>query len=297
MKKLIRSIQGKITAFIIGVTLTLGSCQNVYKSEDFTGENVFTAGIEGPAVDAAGYIYAVNFAEEGTIGRVDSLGNASLFARLPGSSVGNGIRFDSQGNMYIADYVNHNVLRIKSGEREAEVYAHHEELNQPNDLAIAPDGTLYASDPNWKDGTGKLWKVNADGFHLLEEGMGTTNGIEVSPDGALLYVNESVQRRIWVYDLGPDGIPVNKRLFHTFSDHGLDGMRCDSAGNLYVCRYDAGKVLVIDPGGNILREVHLKGRKPSNIAFGGAGRKRCFVTMADRGCLETFEALNPGRGL
>ena len=297
MKKSYSSISIVAMPLIGFLAMVAGSCQQVYKSEDFTGENVFTAGIEGPAVDAAGFIYAVNFAEEGTIGRVDSLGNASLFARLPGSSVGNGIRFDSAGNMYIADYVNHNVLRIATGSREAEVYAHHDSLNQPNDLAISPNGILYASDPNWKEGTGKLWMVRAGEFELLEEGMGTTNGIEVSPDGKLLYVNESVQRRIWVYDLGEDGKPSNKRLFYTFTDHGLDGMRCDIKGNLYVCRYDAGKVVVLSPERKILRKVHLKGKKPSNITFGGAFRKQCFVTMADRGCLETFEALFPGRGL
>ena len=90
---------------------------------------------------------------------------------------------------------------------------------------------------------------------------------------------------------------VNKRFFFSFGDHGLEGMRCDREGNLYICRYDAGKVVVIDPAGKILLEVQLKGKKPSNIAFGGTGGKQCFVTMADRGCLETFEALFPGRDL
>ena len=46
-----------------------------------------------------------------------------------------------------------------------------------------------------------LWKVDKTGFSLLEAEMGTTNGIEVSPDGKKLYVNESVQRNIWSYDL------------------------------------------------------------------------------------------------
>ena len=78
--------------------------------------------------------------------------------------------------------MNHNVLLIEKGTNESVVYAHHDALNQPNDLAMAPNGTLYASDPNWADSTGKLWKVDDKGFHLLEENMGTTNGIEVSPD-------------------------------------------------------------------------------------------------------------------
>ena len=61
--------------------------------------------------------------------------------------------------MYVADYVGHNVLRIDPGTRAVEVLAHEPMMNQPNDLAIAPNGTLYASDPNWGAKTGQLWRL------------------------------------------------------------------------------------------------------------------------------------------
>jgi len=277
--------------------MALVSCQNqVDKSVDFTKEFLFTEGIEGPAVDSENNLYAVNFEREGTIGIVNPKGQATLFISLPNGSIGNGIRFDKEDNMFIADYVNHNVLKIVKGTKEVDIYAHHDSLSQPNDLAIAPNGTLYASDPDWKSGTGKLWKIDPSGFHLLESEMGTTNGIEVSPGGDKLYVNESVQRKIWVYDISAQGDVENKRLFYEFEDFGMDGMRCDIKGNLYVCRYDAGKVVVLDPGAKIIREVILKGKKPSNITFGGKDDKDCFVTLADRGCFETFKADFPGKG-
>lgn len=279
----------------VSLCLLIIGCESADKSTDFTKEMIFTAGIEGPAVDSENNLYAVNFEKEGTIGIVDMQGNASVFIELPDGSVGNGIRFDKQDNMYIADYVHHNVLIIQKGAKEVSVYAHHPDLNQPNDLAISPNGTLYASDPNWKEGTGNLWKVDKTGFSLLEAEMGTTNGVEVSPDGKKLYVNESVQRKIWSYDLDADGNPANKTLFYEFSDFGMDGMRCDNQGNIYVCRYDAGKVVVINPQGSIIREVSLKGKKPTNIAFGGKDGRQCFVTLQDRRCIETFVADNPGR--
>lgn len=275
--------------------LLMASCTTKDKSRDFTGEFLFTKGIEGPAVDPDNNLYAVNFEKEGTIGIVDAMGKPSLFVTLPNGSVGNGIRFDENGHMYIADYVNHNILKIARGTKTVEVYAHHPDLNQPNDIAIAPDGTLYASDPNWKDGTGQLWKIDTTGFKLLERDMGTTNGIEVAPEGDKLYVNESIQRKIWVYDINSRGGIENKRLFYEFQDFGLDGMRCDIKGNLYVCRYDAGKVVVLNPQAEVIREVILKGKKPSNITFGGEGHRSCFVTLADRGCFETFQADFPGR--
>ena len=280
---------------LVALSLFFLTCSQVDKSTDFTADSLFTAGIEGPAVDSDNWLYAVNFEKEGTIGRVDLNGKANLFVTLPDGSVGNGIRFDKAGHMYIADYVNHNVLKIEKGSKKVEVYAHHPDLNQPNDLAIAPNGTLYASDPNWSEGTGQLWKVTQNGFELMEANMGTTNGIEVSPDGKHLYVNESVQRNIWRYDIDLNGRLHAKKKFYEFDDFGMDGMRCDNQGNLYVCRYDAGKVVVLSPEAKIIRKVLLTGKKPSNIAFGGEQGRQCFVTLQDRGCIETFMALNPGR--
>ncbi|EZH72542.1 gluconolactonase [Aquimarina atlantica] len=272
--------------------MILNSCnkkeKSIDNSTDFTKEHEFTKGIEGPAVDSKGNLYAVNFKEEGTIGIVNPKGESSLFVKLPTGSIGNGIRFDASDNMYIADYTNHNILYIKKNSKEVAVFAHDSTMNQPNDVAISPNRTLYASDPNWKNGTGNLWMTSNRKLVLVEKNMGTTNGIEVSPDGKKLYVNESIQRNIWIYDITDNGKPINKRIFKTFKDFGLDGMRCDAKGNLYVCRYDKGTVLVLSPEGKELREVQLKGKKPTNITFGGENNTQCFVTMADRGCFETF---------
>jgi hypothetical protein len=64
---------------------------------DLVPEGTFTSGIEGPAVDAAGNLYAVNYATKGTIGLIKSSGEHGLFVTLPDGSVGNGIRFNAEG--------------------------------------------------------------------------------------------------------------------------------------------------------------------------------------------------------
>ena len=277
------------------ISAYLGCAEEQRSSEDFTSEFGFTAGIEGPAVNAEGDLFAVNFEKEGTIGRVNKAGEAEVFISLPEGSIGNGIRFDLDGNMFVADYLGHTIYRIKKGSKTPEVWAKDSTMNQPNDLAVGPGGILYLSDPNWTESTGKLWMVSPEReILLLEDGMGTTNGIEVSPDNKTLYVNESVQRIVWKYDIQEDGSLKNKRKFISFPDFGLDGMRCDVEGNLYLTRYDKGTVAIVSPEGKILEEVVLKGKKPSNIAFGGDNGLNCYVTMADRGCIETFEALSPG---
>src|SRR3954462_6003669 len=70
----------------------------LYKSSVFTPPNSFTSDVEGPAVDVAGTVYAVNIEREGTIGQVTPSGEGSVFIELPAGSIANGIRFDSRGN-------------------------------------------------------------------------------------------------------------------------------------------------------------------------------------------------------
>ena len=269
--------------------------EKLYLATPLTATNSFTAGIEGPACDRAGNIFAVNFAQQQTIGRTTPAGQSEVFVTLPNDSVGNGIRFDRAGRMYVADYVGHNVLRIDPGTRAVEVLAHEPKMNQPNDLAIAPNGTLYASDPNWGVKTGQLWRIDPDGTTTrLATDMGTTNGVEVSPDGKRLYVNESVQRNVWVFDIQPDGGVANKRLLRQFPDHGFDGMRCDADGNLYITRYGKGTVAVLSPEGEVLREINVLGSRPSNLCFGGPDGRTVYVTEVEHRRLVQFRVETPG---
>jgi sugar lactone lactonase YvrE len=169
-------------------------------------------------------------------------------------------------------------------------------MNQPNDIAIAANDLVFCSDPNWGNETGNLWRVNLDGTSLLlESGMGTTNGIEVSNDEKALFVNESVQRTIWKYDLSPSGEVCNKRLLIRFEDHGLDGMRSDSAGNLYVTRFGKGVIAKISASGEVLAEIRVSGAKPSNVCFGGADGRTMYVTLVDHGGVDSFRTEHPGR--
>ena len=270
--------------------------EELFVSQEFTSVNGFTSGIEGPACDAAGNLYAVNYERQHTIGKVTPDGTASVFVELPTGSIGNGIRFSSEGFMFIADYTNHNVLKVDMDTRNITVHAHEPTMNQPNDIAIGANDILYASDPNWGASTGQIWRVATDGeVSLLEADMGTTNGIEVSPDEQALYVNESAQRNIWAYDLSAEGEISNKRLLIQFPDFGMDGMRCDIEGNLYVTRHGKGTVAKLSPAGEVLLEVQLTGKLCSNIAFGGPDGRTCYVTMADRGNVEVFRADLPGR--
>jgi sugar lactone lactonase YvrE len=288
-------ILGTLTTILI-VCLSCEQKEVQYQSQDLVFVGQYTSGLEGPAVDQDGNLYFVNPTHSGSVGKVDTEGNFNLFIEhLPEGSTANGIRFGQDQSMYLADYTGHNVLKVNLKTKALSVYAHDSLLNQPNDLAICCNDRMFASDPNWKESTGQLWRVENGQFYLLSKDMGTTNGVEVSPDEKTLYVNESVQRKVWAFDLDTEGNISNKRLFHQFDDFGMDGMRCDVEGNLYITRYGKGTVAKLSQEGKLLLEVQMKGKKPSNIAFGGKDGKTAYVTLQDRGYIETFRVQKAGR--
>lgn len=290
----------RTTYFLSVLSIFLfGGCtqsEPLYLATDYAYVGTFTQGLEGPAVDQKGNLYFVNPEHSGTIGKIDASGNYTLFIdQLPEGSTANGIRINERGMLFLADYTGHNVLEVDPETKAVSVYAHEPSANQPNDLTLGARDLLFASDPNWGASTGKIWRIEKGQFVLMADDMGTTNGIEISPDGKILYVNESVQRNVWAFDITEAKTLANKRLLISFPDFGMDGMRCDVKGNLYITRYGKGTVVKVSPQGDVLKEIELKGKKASNIAFGGPNGTTAYVTLQDRGYIETFEVSDPGQ--
>lgn len=269
--------------------------QQPFVAEDLTAENIFSKNIEGPSYRHDS-LFVVNYQHDGTIAYIDTAGKVHLYVNLPDSSVANSIKFDSVGNMLLADFIGHNILKVDA-DKKVSVYCHNDRFNQPNDICINKSGQLFASDPNWADSTGQLWRIDKGGKAvLLAANMGTTNGITLSPDEKTLYVNESDQLKIWKFDVDDKGDITNKQLFTTFPDYGLDGMKCDKKGNLYVCRHGKGVIAVFSPDAKLIREIKLKGKLCSNLVFGGHDGKTVFVTLQDRKCMEMFRSDIAGKG-
>ncbi|MEP6670395.1 MAG: SMP-30/gluconolactonase/LRE family protein [Chthoniobacter sp.] len=267
----------------------------LFVAKPLTNAGGFIPDVEGPACDAAGNIYCVNGPWLQTIQKTTPQGATEVFVTLPAGSVGNGIRFSRDGTMYVADYTAHNILQVDMKTRAVKVFAHEDRMNQPNDLALAPDGTLYASDPNWEAGDGQLWSIDPQGHvRRLAEIMGTTNGLDLSPDGHTLYVNESTQRTVWAFTIAPDGALTDKRLLKQFDDFSLDGMRCDVDGNLYITRQLKGTVVKLSPTGQVLREFEILGAKPSNLCFGGPDGRTLYITEVEHQRLVQVRVDRPG---
>ena len=122
--------------------------------------------------------------------------------------------------------------------------------------------------------------------------MGTANGIEVSPDGKTLYVNESVQRNIWAYDIGADGALTGKRLLQRFDDfrHGRHARRRGWEFVRDALQQGHGGQAVT--AGQAAARDCRAGRQPSNISFGGPDGRTAYVTEVVQGRLLQFR-VNP----
>jgi signal peptidase len=285
---------------VLASAFALATVDALYQSRQLTPTGEYTFNIEGPAVDAQGNLYVVNFARRGTIGRLaPGAARSELFAELPPGSIGNSIRFDREGRMFVADWKAHNVFVIADG--VARVYFRSDAFNQPNDMAVAADGTLYASDPHWRRRDGQVWRIargadgNGEGTVMTSpRRMGTANGIDLSPDGRTLYVGESETREIWAYRI--DGTRLaSPRLVKRFDDFSMDGLRTDIDGRLYVTRILKGTIVVLTPDGRLEREIPLRAAEPTNLAFGGTDGRTVFVTQRKGGFIETFKVERPGR--
>jgi sugar lactone lactonase YvrE len=282
---------------------TAAAQEGLFESRQLTPNGKYTSGIEGPGVDTSGNLYVVNFGRAGTIGKLaPGAARSELFTSLPAGSIGNGIRFDRDGRMYVADFKKHNIFVINRGEKQPHVYFHSAAFNQPNDLAIAADGTLYASDPLFSAHKGQIWRITRQpdgtgrGARMTSDRptMGLTNGIDLSPDGTTLYVSESETREVWAYGLDGDKL-LNPRMLKKFDAFDLDGLRTDLDGKIFVARPGAGSIAIMTPDGNLVREVALRGKGPSNLSFGGPDGKTVFVTQTDGRFIEAFRTDRAGR--
>jgi len=269
------------------------------RSEPFTPVNSFTTGVEGPAVDASGNVFACNYERNGTIGKINREGQATVYAEMPAGGRSAGLHFSRSGFLVALDHINHLVYRMDPARGAfLEVLTRDwtgPAFRQPNDLTVASDDAIYFSDPDWSSPTGGRVFLITPGPKrrtlLVAEQLNTPNGIAASPDGRLLYVAQSRAHNVLVFERQPDGTLRNQRVFFNTADVSPaalpDGVRCDAAGNIYVALHGAGRILTLSPQGQILpqQSILTTGSKPTNIALSLDGTT-LFITEVEYGRLE-----------
>jgi gluconolactonase len=190
----------------------------------------------------------------------------------------NGMTLDNDGNLIVCEHVTSSVVREKpDGTRETlATHWQGKELNSPNDVIVASDGSILFTDPTYGRMPGfgvereqdldfqGVYRLPAGGgdLELLVDDFGQPNGLCFSPDEKLLYINDTDKAHIRVFDVGANHSLSNGRVFAENIGDGdlakgglVDGMKLDEQGNVYVTGPDG--VWVFGSGGEHLGTIEI----------------------------------------
>ncbi|EBA07421.1 isochorismatase family protein [Sagittula stellata] len=219
------------------------------------------------------------------------------------SHKGNGMTYDADLNLLVCEHSTSSVARFQpDGTREV-LASHFEgrELNSPNDIVVKSDGSVWFTDPwygrmpgfgverprdlGWQ-GVFRLppdHRPGDDPQLVVDRYLFTMpNGLCFSPDETRLYINDTEQANIRVYDVGPGGALSNGRVFASGIRDSLlegvpDGMKCDASGNVWVTA--PGGLWVYAPGGKLIGKVAIP-EKPANLHWGGDDWRTLYVAAS-----------------
>ncbi|HZR18594.1 MAG TPA: SMP-30/gluconolactonase/LRE family protein [Verrucomicrobiae bacterium] len=238
-------------------------------------------GTEGPAVNAQGEVFFDDVPNSKTY-KIDLDGQVTEF--ISDSKHGDGEAFGPDGRLYAVAGGEQKIIAYDQkgqGTTVAEGF-------RGNDLVVRYDGLVYVTEPGW-DGTSpsKVWLLKPGGEkQVVDTGLHFANGITLSPDQSLLYVDDSRSHWVYSYQIQPDGsLFFKQRYFHlhqpdTADDSGADGMRCDTDGRLYVATRMG--IQVCDQAGRVECIIPTPNGQVANLTFGGPKFDTIFAACGDK---------------
>jgi acetyl esterase/lipase len=199
----------------------------------------------------------------------------------------NGMYLANDGRLLGAQAYGHRVLSFAigpDGPADTKVLVYDTKLHQPNDVAQAPNGNIYYTDPDFANKkTSVVYLLNTKGeIRKIIEDMLVTNGIKVSNDGKTLYVADDGPMNWRSYPILADGtvgpgklffdppVPMDKRA-------APDGMSIDEHGSLYLS--GSGGVWVVEKFGEGLGFIATP-TFCSNVTFGGDDGRTLYLTCS-----------------
>ncbi len=153
-----------------------------------------------------------------------------------------------------------------------------------NDVIADPSGRVFCGTMPTPTRPGRLYRLDTDGsVHLLLEGIGVSNGMGFTPDRRQMYLTDSAERSIYLFDYDEKtGALINQRVWLcTPEDAGVpDGMTVDAQGYVWSARWDGSALYRYTPDGIEERRIEFPARKISSVAFGGDDLSDLYVTTA-----------------
>ena len=210
----------------------------------------------------------------------------------------NGMAYDQSGRLLVCEHSTSHLVR-ESDVGEVELLASSyegSELNSPNDVVVAFDGDIFFTDPTYGrtadfgvarepelDFRG-LYRLPSNGLlSLMDADFTQPNGLCLSPDESVLYVNDTEVGAIYAYSRMDDGNLGRRSVFADGilgddSDGGaVDGMKCDAEGNVLVTGPKG--IWVFDPSGTHLGVIEVP-EVTGNLNWGGLDWTTLYITAS-----------------
>ncbi len=244
--------------------------------------------LEGPVFDEQGNMFVTDI-PFGRVFRIDPQGEWDMVAQWDGEP--NGMKFLNAGQLLVTDYKNGLVvLDVQSSQvRPYLERRNSERFKGVNDLVFDSKGNLYFTDQGQTglhDPTGRVYRLAPDGrLDMLLSNVPSPNGIVLSIDERFLFVAATRGNCVWRMPLLADGsISKAGQFFTSYGPSGPDGLAMDECGRLLVANPGLAYVWVLGPRAEP-EEVLTgpAGASITNLAFGGADRKKLFCTDSTHG--------------
>jgi sugar lactone lactonase YvrE len=131
---------------------------------------------------------------------------------------------------------------------------------------------------------GELFRLGADlSVQRMDGDFIVGNGIAFAPDDSRMYLADSRDETVWVYDfdLEQGTIAHKRRFFSTADIEGrVDGATCDGDGNYWCALVHGAAVACISPQGKMIERIAVPARHPTMVTFGGPRLDQLYVTTA-----------------
>ncbi|MFK3737381.1 SMP-30/gluconolactonase/LRE family protein [Massilia sp. TN1-12] len=173
------------------------------------------------------------------------------------------------------------------------------EHNRFNDGHVDAQGALWFGSMHDAEeaASGALYRFDGTYVRTMDDGYIITNGPAVSPDGGTLYHTDTLDKRVYAFDVAPDGALSNKRVFIEIADGGYpDGMAVDADGHLWVATFGGWRIDRFDAQGRKGGEVRFPCANVTKLAFGGDDLRTVYATTARKGLSPDELAAQPLAG-
>ena len=196
------------------------------------------------------------------------------------------------------------IAKVDPGSRLFKIFAD-PESDQPgnrfNDGKLDRQGRFWAGtmDDSERQDSGTLYRVDGDRAVVAIDGQyRVTNGPAFSPDGSVMYHNDSARQITYAFDIDASGAASNKRTFLQFGkgDGFPDGMTVDSEGCLWIAFWDGWCLRRYAPDGDWIETVKMPVQRPTSCKFGGPDLDRLYITSASIGLDEEALRMQPNAG-